>query len=163
MENIENPEHVQTETLAVPPANKFELDNLQVDIAKAASWFFWIAGLSVINSLLFYMGANMNFILGLGMTQLVDGLAAGLSNGANFIALIPDLMIAGFFFYIGYRSKKIDKWAFVTGIILYTLDALIYLFFSEWFAFGFHVFALVMIIRGFIKVFEYNKINKLTV
>ncbi len=160
MENEEKNDSVQPEKKEPSIVFEFEVEALTEDIQKAANWFFWIAGLSLINSLIFYFSAGIYFVVGLGITQFVDGIFAGLMNGPSWIALIPNLMISGFFIYIGYRSRKYDKWAFVVGVVIYTLDALLYLYIKDWMAVGFHIFALVMISRGFFKVFEYNKARK---
>ena len=39
---------------------------------SGASWFFWIAGLSIINSIILLAGGQWNFIVGLGVTQIID-------------------------------------------------------------------------------------------
>lgn len=160
MENEEKFDFAQPEKKEPSIVYEFEIESLTEDIQKAANWFFWIAGLSLINSLIFYFSTGIYFVVGLGITQSVDGIFAGLMNGHSWIALIPSLIISGFFIYIGYRSRKYDKWAFVVGVVFYTLDALLYLYFREWLAVGFHIFALVMISRGFFKVFEYNKASR---
>ncbi|MDP4208109.1 MAG: hypothetical protein Q8928_04760 [Bacteroidota bacterium] len=160
MEIQEKIETVQSEEKVLSMAVEFEKEYLTEDIQKAANWFFWIAALSLINSLIYWLSTGMYFVVGLGVTQIVDGIVSGLMNGPSWIALIPNLMITGFFVFIGYRSRKYDKWAFVVGVVVYTLDALLYLYFKEWMAVGFHVFALVMISKGFFKVFEYDKACK---
>lgn len=160
MENEEKIDSVQPEKKESSIVFEFEVESLTEDIQKAASWFFWIAGLSLINSLIFYFSAGVYFVVGLGISQFMDGFVTRIMNGPSWIALIPSLMISGFFIYIGYRSRKYDKWAFVVGVVVYTLDALIYMYIEEWMAVGFHIFALVMISRGFFKVFEYNKASK---
>ena len=45
------PEEVSPETLA--------------QLKSGANWFYWIAGLSLINSAIFVFGGNVNFIAGL--------------------------------------------------------------------------------------------------
>ena len=42
---------------------------------SGANWFFWIAGLSVVNSLAAFFDVEWGFIIGLGITQIVDGIA----------------------------------------------------------------------------------------
>ena len=39
-------------------------------ILNAARWFWWIAGLSLVNTVLFYSGSNTSFIVGLGLTTV---------------------------------------------------------------------------------------------
>ena len=159
MENREKMENVQVGKKESSIVTEFEKQYLTVDIQKAASWFFWIAGLSLINSLIHYFNGDVYFIVGLAFTQFIDSLVSGLVDNASWIAIIPNIMIVGFFIFIGYRARNYDKWAFVVGVILYFFDGLLYLYFSSWMAVGFHVFALVMIGRGFFKVFQYDKAN----
>ena len=62
-----------------------------------ANWFFWIAGLSVINSLIITFGGEMSFVIGLGITQFIDGISIALkengSGAAAYLLLIPSLFI----------------------------------------------------------------------
>lgn len=137
-----------------------EKEYLTDDIQKSANWFFWIAVLSIINSVLFYIAPGLNFILGLGITQLVDGIIIDLMNASKWLALIPNLIIAGIFCFIGYRAKKYDKWTFAIGVVIYTLDAFLFLYVKDWIGLGVHAFVLVMLSKGFYKVFEYDKVCK---
>ena len=52
MENEEKIDSVQPEKKETPIVFEFEVESLTEDIQKAANWFFWIAGLSLINSLI---------------------------------------------------------------------------------------------------------------
>ena len=44
---------------------------------NSARWFWWIAGLSAINSIASLIQAEYSMVLGLGVTQVLDGLYAG--------------------------------------------------------------------------------------
>jgi hypothetical protein len=45
-------------------------------VGKAcASWFLWVAGLSMVNSVLAASGAELHFLFGLGITSIVDAVA----------------------------------------------------------------------------------------
>ena len=48
---------------------------LPMQVRKGASWFYWIAGASVVNTIIFLFGGNLNFIVGLGVTQVINGIA----------------------------------------------------------------------------------------
>ena len=139
---------------------EYEKEYLTADIQKAANWFFWIAGLSLVNSLMHFINTGTYFVVGLGITQIVDGIISAIMNGPSWIALVPDLLITGFFIYVGYSSRKFNKWAFIVGVLIYTLDALLFLYFQEWMAVVFHIFVLVMLSRVFFKVFQYEKACK---
>ena len=115
-------------------------------------WFFWIVGFSVVNSLLSAFGAQIHFVIGLGTTELIDGLAHAGSKGfgtANIIALLLDLVAAGCYALFGFFARRGAKWAFLTGMILYLIDALLLLVFKDWLAVAFHAYALFRIFQGF--------------
>jgi len=50
---------------------------LENQVRSGASWFFWIAGLSVINAVILLAGGSWNFLIGLGITQFVSALGTG--------------------------------------------------------------------------------------
>src|SRR5512138_3090367 len=58
-------------SLPAPPA---ELMALDARIKSGAAWFYWIAGLSLINSVAALSGSKWGFILGLGITQVFDAI-----------------------------------------------------------------------------------------
>jgi hypothetical protein len=122
---------------------------------NGANWFYWIAGLSLINSLILYVGGNISFIVGFGITQLIDGIIYTVTNSFHPIGIIPNLIISGLFVVFGYYAGKHEKWAFIVGLIIYGLDSLIFLLTKQWLSFGFHVFAGFMILKGL------NSLNKL--
>jgi hypothetical protein len=127
---------------------------LEKQLLNGANWFFWIAGLSVINTLIFTFGGSTNFIVGLGITQLIDGFAYAIAGeaGSN-VPLIISFILDGLFIFLfsilGHFSKRRKKWAFIVGMVLYALDALIFIWASDIVSIGFHIFALVMIFNGF--------------
>jgi len=45
---------------------------VEQQLKGGASWFVWIAALSVINSVILLSGGTWSFIFGLGITQIVD-------------------------------------------------------------------------------------------
>lgn len=118
-----------------------------------ANWFFWIAGLSLINSIILLAGGQWSFIIGLGITQIIDtfGLMAAEKIGftGNIIAFIFDIMAAGIFILFGVLSRKGYGGAFVIGMILYVLDGMLFLLVQDYLSIGFHVFALFFIYGGF--------------
>lgn len=119
------------------------------------NWFFWIAALSLVNTGAYLLGTTWSFVIGLGITQVVDGIMAGLVHefgpgwGALRIAgLVVDLLIAGAFVLIGYFGRKGLSWAVIVGMVLYALDAVLLLLFGDFFAAIFHGWALFSIWTG---------------
>ena len=113
-------------------------------IISGARWFWWIAGLSLVNSAIMHGGGQTSFVIGLGFTLVADAVFQALKP----IAFLIDAVAIGFFFGIGWFAGKGRVWAFITGIVFYVLDAGIYLYFQDWMPLAFHAFALFYIIRA---------------
>ena len=131
----------QTAILSAPPAQdpraQFARLELERAIKNGANWFYWIAGLSLINSAIALSGSGMRFILGLGVTQIIDGVAQGLDSGAGLaVAVVLDLLAAAVFVFFGLFANKRFTWSFIAGMILYTMDGMIFLVFRDWFGVG---------------------------
>lgn len=119
-----------------------------------ASWFYWIAGLSLINSaIMLFSESDWGFIFGLAITQVVDVVAKSLGEdlgiGVKLAAFGFDLLAAGFFVAMGYLAHRRMGWAFIVGMIVYLLDGLLYLPMMYLWGLGFHAFALVSMWGGF--------------
>ncbi len=134
-------------TVAAAPAST-EHQQLQAQSRRGAFWFYWIASLSLVNSALAFAGQDWRFIIGLGMTQIVDALAARAGRGWT-AALLFDAPLIGGFVLLGTRAVRGHAWAFLLGVSLYGLDGLISLLAHDWLGLGFHVFVVIMILKGF--------------
>jgi len=121
---------------------------LESQFKSGANWFFFIAGLSVINSLVLLLGGTFNFIVGLGITQVISALARELGPIWKTIAFVLSVIAAGFFVLFGALAKKRHKWAFIVGMILYAFDGLLFLLVQDWLSIAFHLFALYGIYKG---------------
>ncbi len=132
----------------------------------STSNFYWIAGLSLVNSFVQLIGGRWSFFIGLGITQVVDSIARGVSNaiGGNAITIIPtiafavDIFIAGVFVVLGIFAQKQQKWAFIVGMILYALDGLIFFIVPDFISIGFHIFILFGIYNGYKSIQKYNAV-----
>jgi hypothetical protein len=134
---------------------------LAVRIKRGANWFYAIAGFSLVNSLFFVFGANVAFLAGLGLTQLMDGVASVSMQGIGVsiikvVAIVFGLALVAVFALIGYYSAKRFSGAFIIGIVIYILDGLLLLLLGAYLTAGFHAFALIFIIRGFLACRELN-------
>ncbi|MDD3803275.1 MAG: hypothetical protein PHW02_02680 [bacterium] len=127
---------------------------IENEVKGAASWFFWIAALSVINSVLFMFNLQWNFVIGLGISQILDFVGKSLSetaiSGMKYISLIMNVILAALFILIGMFAAKGSRKAFMTGIILYALDSVIFILAFDLLGIGFHIFAIYFMVRGFI-------------
>ncbi len=122
---------------------------------NGANWFYWIAGLSLLNSLVALFAGEWNFIFGVGITQVIDAVAQGLAAEAGGGAWA--LKVGGLFFSVGALSTYVlfgwlahrGKTAgFVIGVVFYALDGLIFLAAGDLIGAGFHVVALFLMGRG---------------
>jgi uncharacterized membrane protein len=108
-------------------------------VIGSARWFYWIVGLSIINSLLAMSGAPMRFVFGLGITQFVPG----------YVASAPVLAL---FALCGYFGSKLQKWPFIIGGILYMLDAGICLLVHDYISLLVHAYVLFRLYQGFSRI-----------
>lgn len=126
-------------------------------VQSSASWFWWVAGLSLINTAGAMFDSAYGMVLGLGITQMVDAIFLYGADGepaqptlavrAIHIGLV--LAIAGVFVAIGVFAKRHSAMAFVVGMALYLADALVYVVASDWIGVGFHAFVLFMLWGGY--------------
>ncbi len=143
-----------------------DLVRLALEFKRGANWFYWIAALSLVNTIIVLFGGTMSFIIGLGITQLIDGFAQALAAEVSptpavvikISAVFADLLLAGLFCLFGLLSGRKHTWAFIVGIILYALDALIFLLITDWIAIAFHVLALFFIFNGLRALLRLNEL-----
>jgi hypothetical protein len=150
--------------LLVPPVEppKVDINKLLKTFENGAKWFYWIAGLSLVNSGIHFARGNVSFVIGLGITQIIDAIAMFASEGHpevsiifRIIALGFAFIFAGIFALFGRFACKRHSWAFIIGMILYVLDGLLFLLVRDWLSIGFHAFAFICILVG------YNALRKL--
>lgn len=122
-------------------------------------WFFWIAGFSVVNSLIALFGSSIHFVIGLGTTELFDAVGGQSGTSGKVIAVLLDLLAAAFYVGYGFFARKGAKWAFVTGMVFYLLDAVLLLVFKDWLAVAFHAYALYRIFQGFQAAGELSQLR----
>lgn len=114
---------------------------------SGALWFYWVAALSLVNSLVALTGQEGRFIIGLGITQVADALAARSGHGVAVVALVDATLVGGFAL-LGRFAQRGRLWAFGLGAAVYAVDGLVFLAAHHWIGVAFHVFVLVMAVRG---------------
>jgi hypothetical protein len=119
-------------------------------VLSAARWFWWIAGLSLVNSIMAHSGSNTNFVMGLGMTAFVDGMF----EGNMLIGLVVNAALLGLFVFLGYQGQRGKLWAFYTGVAVYVFDALVYVMIADWMPVAFHALAIYFISKGIFALKE---------
>ena len=139
--------------------------SLRRQMKSGAYNFYWIAGLSMANSIFFVFSTRSAFVVGLGITQFIDTLSHNIAQSypnavllVRLIGLLPDLFICSVLAYSGYLAAKGHRWAFIAGIMLYGLDGILTLVSSDFIGFGFHLFFLWFLFSGLQAL---NKLKKI--
>jgi len=92
---------------------------LLAQVKSSSTWFYWIAGLSIFRAFMNVSShqASISFY-SMGVTNLLS---------TSTVGLVVALVICGLVIVLGAVAGQGKKWAFITGIVLYTLDALLLL------------------------------------
>jgi hypothetical protein len=143
----------------LPPAAQASLLRLMRQVRIGADWFFWVAGLSVLNSVLVVSGAGIRFIFGLGVTRVIDGIASGQAGQLKMLGLVADLVAAGVLVTFGIFARQRQTWSFITGMLLYALDGVVLVLFSDWIGVAVHAYVLFRIYMGMQASMELNKLE----
>ena len=130
------------------PYTEAERGALEARAASGAGWFYWIAGLSVINSIVAATGSSWGFMAGLGLTQVIDGIGQSIGTLAKPVTLVLDGMVASVFVGLGWWARK-KTWVYATGMALYALDSIVFAVAGDWIGFGFHGLVLFFLWGGF--------------
>lgn len=122
-------------------------------VGRSAAWFYWIAGLSLVNLLTAIFDSNWNFSLGLGFSQLLyqQGKALQGLNAPTSGILVMYLGCIGSIAFIaacGYFARKPSVFVFTVGMVCMALDSLIFLLASNFLAVLIHAVALYFLYRG---------------
>jgi hypothetical protein len=135
-------------TMPMPAADAATL-RLTQQRDRAASWFYWIGGLSLVNTVLLVLGSDYSFASGLGLATylaVIVYIVAGESMLWLSIFLIVPL-VAGVFL-LGRKARSGATWPFAFGGIAYALDLLLVVTLTDWIGVAIHVFALVAFVSG---------------
>jgi hypothetical protein len=128
--------------------NRAAIAQSEPEVMSGASWFWWIAALSLINTVLIHTGSDTSLAIGLGFTLIVDAMF----QEVKLVAFVIDALALATVCGLGFFARKGYVWAFVVGIVLYSLDALIYLGMQAWLGVAIHAFALFYMFRGALRL-----------
>jgi hypothetical protein len=123
---------------------------------RSPDTFLWIGGMSLANTLLLHLQASLSFPVGLGTTLLVDAFAstfAGELEGVPAMLVLAlgfciDAVAIGSTILVWRLARRGSALAFAIGGVLYALDALISLAFSDWIGLAFHGYFLFLLLGG---------------
>jgi hypothetical protein len=134
---------------APDPATQTRLA-LEAQSRNGANWFFWIAGMSLVNPLVGLFGGQWGFVIGLGITQVIDAMLT-LGDGSTASRLVGPVLtaaVAAVFIAFGHFAREGRRWAFIAGIALYVLDSLLFVLVRDVLAIALHAFALYCLVKG---------------
>lgn len=167
--SAQTPADALPETPEIVPENEDDarLVELFLTVRRGANWFYWIAALSLVNSVIMLMGGNVHFVIGLGVTAIIDAVASAIGEENADIATITklgafamDLVVAGVVVLFGWLANRRITAIFALGMALYLMDGLIFVLFQDWMSVGFHAFALFCMWSGFSAVRELNRLER---
>src|SRR5687767_15059213 len=121
---------------------------------SGANWFYWIAGLTIVTSIIAFGGGGVRFLISLGITQVIDGVAEVISTeglgAAKVVALVVSLLISAVFVIFGYLANQKMLWAYIAGMVLFALDGVLSLVVQDWIGVVAHGVVLFFLVRGFL-------------
>lgn len=115
------------------------MDALELRVTRSAQWFYWVAGLSVVN--IFAAKAGFEFMFGSGVVQI----APAFGQTAGFVV---DVIVVGGFALFGLLASRRHTWAFIVGMLLYAADGAIYVALQDYLPAVFHAIVLYVLWQG---------------
>ncbi len=126
---------------------------------KGASWFYWIVGLTIINSIIVLSGIDFSFSLGATATLFANVLARETgTTSAHIMAIGFDIVVIGFYAMCGVMASRGATWAFILGIIFFALDSLLSLIGFQIIGILIHGWALFSIFTGMMACVNLNRL-----
>ena len=120
---------------------------------SGANWFYWIAGLTLITSIIGLSGGGWRFFLSLGTTQVIDAIANeaanDLGNATKVIAIVFDIFITAMFAAFGVLANKRQLWAYMLGMVVFLFDGVVSVLILDWLGVIVHGVVLFFMFRGY--------------
>lgn len=158
--------HVESET-PIQDQVQQAMIALNAQGSQGAKWFYWIAGLSLVNTAIVHTGGQIQFIVGLAVTLIADVIASEVGKTEPELATILMVVAIGFSIVIsviaclfGWLSQRRFLWIFGLGMFLYLLDGLIFVLIGEYFSAAFHGYALYSMFQGFNAYRQLNQLEQ---
>ena len=118
---------------------------------SSAGWLFLIAALSMVNSVVDLTGGTWHFFIGLGLMDAANAFGELVIKGTSgaVMALIFDAGLAAGIVVVAMLARRGASWAFMLGMVVYGLDALLFVWARDWLSVVFHGLALFYLFRGY--------------
>jgi hypothetical protein len=94
-------------------------------VASASGWLWAFAAVSVVNLVLAHVQAPFRITLSVFASDLIYAVGQQLGSIFIAVALVFDAIILGCFVFLGFQMKRWRGWAFITGIVLLAIDAVL--------------------------------------
>jgi hypothetical protein len=143
-----------------------QTNNIQLVEAynAAGSNFYSIALFSLINSVINFFEGGIYFPIGLAITQIIDGFSIAFkqelseySQAIFIVNLLLDIFIVAIVALFGFFIKKQKTWLIIVGAVLYLLDGLLMLLFTDWIGAAFHAYFLFRIWGSWQAIRNFSK------
>ena len=132
-----------------PAAQEAARKKLEKVARNGGDWFFWIAALSALNTAARVFGQVGTLAFALGITQVIEDWGVPQGWRGTWATIAINLPIAGIFVVFGWYARKWRRWAFLAGLALYAVDALVFVMMRiDLWALGLHYLAWLFIFRG---------------
>jgi hypothetical protein len=119
-------------------------------VRNGGRWFYWIAGLSAVNFIIFVLGSDTGFALGTAIDWFLQGILEELADPS--LGWIAHVVVIAFFIFLGTRATAGAQWAFIVGGLVYALDGVIFLLVGDLIGIAVHAFALFAIVSAAVAV-----------
>jgi len=139
------------------PGEIATIEEYQTKVNKSAGWFFFIAGLSIVNTVLVHTEQSLSFVIGLTITQFIDGFGIGIADAVDNEAITPwlpylfsaiSICVSLTFVLFGWFGRKCMRGAYLFGIILYLMDSLLLVLYPTFMSVIFHIIAVIALFQG---------------
>jgi hypothetical protein len=170
-EHEEEPQPLQAEPVDAIDEETAKLEakirGLQEAGRRGANWFYWVAALSLVNTALMHLGANIHFVVGLGVSAIADAVAVLIATQhpehaliCRTVAITFSVLASGIVFLFGWLANRRYLVPFALAIVLYSVDGLLLILVQNWLSVFFHGYVVFCLWTGFRAQRELNKIER---
>ena len=130
-------------------SQEWDREHLRHRVRSGADWFYWLAALSLGNSLWSFFNADVQFFFGLGVTMVADQMMAQGGSGWKLAGLGIGMFVSACFALGGYLARR-NAFVYGVGVLLYTLDAALLVVVQAWLHVAVHAYVLYRLVNGFL-------------